>query len=137
MKSLRRRILSVFLIFTLCLLCVGTITPVKATSIESPYDIFIRYMRPDIDDCEVATAEALNIVVGSDFDPADLKEGITFDEEYVDVRYLDEQSGFDIMRSRPRVANAPISSSVTSRSMIRRKMRSQRLPMRSPRARIH
>ena len=96
MKICRRRILSVFLIFTLCLLCVGTITPVKASTIELPYEVYIPHMRVDLDENEIASADALNIAIGSDFDPADLTEGITFDETAVDVSYLEEYSEFDI-----------------------------------------
>ena len=96
MKTRGRRVLSVFLIFALSLLCVGIITPARAATVELPYEVLIPHMRVDLDENEIASAEALNVAVGSDFDPADLTQGITYDETVVELSYLAEQSQFDI-----------------------------------------
>lgn len=55
--------------------------------------------RTDLDADEVATAENINVLLDSDYDVADVKDGISFYEDKVSVSYDAARSEFDITKT--------------------------------------
>lgn len=55
--------------------------------------------RTDLDADEVATAENINVLLESDYDVADVKDGISFYEDKVSVSYDDDRSEFDVTKA--------------------------------------
>jgi len=66
-------------------------------SIES-LKLYDENERKDLDENEIAKASNINVLIDSAYDVADVHDGIEFDEENVDVKYVPEKSEFNISK---------------------------------------
>jgi uncharacterized surface anchored protein len=54
--------------------------------------------RTDLDENEIAKASNINVLIDSSYDVSDVHDGIEFDEESVEVKYVPEKAEFDITK---------------------------------------
>lgn len=55
--------------------------------------------RTDLDADEIATAEDINVLIDSDYDVTDVKDGISFDDTKVSVAYAEDMGNFDLSKA--------------------------------------
>lgn len=70
---------------------------------DVPYDydklaIYDKKERKDLDADEIAVAADINVLIASDYDVSDVKDGIDFDENKVKVSYDEKRSRFDLSK---------------------------------------
>ena len=56
-------------------------------------------VRTDLDADEVATAEDINVLIDSDYDVTNVKDGISFDDTKVKVAYVEDMGNFDLSKA--------------------------------------
>lgn len=78
------------------------ITNTESTSYEDISDdeleLYDEEKRTDLDEDEIAVAENINVLLDGDYDVKDAKDGISFDENKVYVRYSETKSNFDLSK---------------------------------------
>ena len=92
----RRRIVSLAMALILMLSMVGVVPISHAETLTDKYEVLDLNARTDLAKNEIVTAEDLNILIGSSFDPEDVHDGITADEEAVKVTYDETSSNLDL-----------------------------------------
>ena len=60
--------------------------------------LYDKNTRKDLDEDEVAVAHNINVLINSDYDVTDVKDGIDFDEDKVIVTYDNKRSNFDLTK---------------------------------------
>lgn len=66
---------------------------------DSRLALYDKDVRTDLDADEVATAEDINVLVDSDFDVTNVKDGISFDDTKVSVAYAEDMGDFDLSKA--------------------------------------
>ncbi|MEE1227563.1 MAG: hypothetical protein U0K57_01205 [Lachnospiraceae bacterium] len=69
------------------------------TDAKEEIALYDKDVRTDLDADEVATAEDINVLVDSDFDVTNVKDGISFDDTKVSVAYAEDMGDFDLSRA--------------------------------------
>ena len=69
------------------------------TDAKEEIALYDKDVRTDLDADEVATAEDINVLVDSDFDVTNVKDGIRFDDTKVSVAYAEDIGDFDLSRA--------------------------------------
>lgn len=73
----------------------------KADASEIPIEdlkLYDEKERTDLDENEIAKASNINVLINSAYDVTDVHDGIDFDEESVEVKYVPEKSEFNISK---------------------------------------
>ena len=61
--------------------------------------LYDKDVRTDLDADEVATAEDINVLIDSDYDVTNVKDGISFDDTKVKVAYVEDMGNFDLSKA--------------------------------------
>lgn len=61
--------------------------------------LYDKDVRTDLDADEVVTAEDINVLIDSDYDVTDVKDGISFDDTKVSVAYAEDMGNFDLSKA--------------------------------------
>lgn len=61
--------------------------------------LYDKDVRTDLDADEVATAEDINVLIDSDYDVTNVKDGINFDDTKVTVAYVEDMGNFDLSKA--------------------------------------
>lgn len=69
------------------------------TDAKEEIALYDKDVRTDLDADEVATAEDINVLVDSDFDVTNVKDGISFDDTKVSVAYAEDMGDFDLSKA--------------------------------------
>ena len=69
------------------------------TDAKEEIALYDKDVRTDLDEDEVATAEDINVLVDSDFDVTNVKDGISFDDTKVSVAYAEDMGDFDLSKA--------------------------------------
>ncbi|MBR3635065.1 MAG: LPXTG cell wall anchor domain-containing protein [Lachnospiraceae bacterium] len=88
---------SLAILMSLALVCSFlSVMPVShAEEVGSQYEELDLSVRTDLIDKEIVTADDINITLGDDFDPEDLRDGIHYDQYFVDVSFYPEGSDYE------------------------------------------
>lgn len=61
--------------------------------------LYDKDVRTDLDEDEVAKAEDINVLIDSDYDVRDVKDGISFDDTKVSVAYAEDMGNFELSKA--------------------------------------
>lgn len=61
--------------------------------------LYDKDVRTDLDADEIATAEDINVLIDSDYDVTDVRDGICFDDSKVSVAYVEDMGNFDLSKA--------------------------------------
>ncbi|MBR6223807.1 MAG: LPXTG cell wall anchor domain-containing protein [Lachnospiraceae bacterium] len=99
-----KKILALFMVAVMSVVTFGQtgMTALAATTdtdANEEISLYDKDVRTDLDEDEVAKAEDINVIVDSDFDVTNVKDGISYDDTKVSVAYVENMGDFNLSKA--------------------------------------
>lgn len=99
-----KKILALFMVAVMSVVTFGQtgMTALAATTdtdANEEISLYDKDVRTDLDEDEVAKAEDINVIVDSDFDVTNVKDGISYDDTKVSVAYVEDMGDFNLSKA--------------------------------------
>ena len=99
-----KKILALFMVAVMSVVTFGqtgmtALAAATDTDANEEISLYDKDVRTDLDEGEVAKAEDINVMVDSDFDVTNVKDGINYDDTKVSVAYVEDMGDFNLSKA--------------------------------------
>lgn len=99
-----KKILALFMVAVMSVVTFGqtgmtALAAATDTDANEEISLYDKDVRTDLDEDEVAKAEDINVIVDSDFDVTNVKDGISYDDTKVSVAYVEDMGDFNLSKA--------------------------------------